>query len=115
MTWFDNFKKNKDMLQIMATEAEALGGEIFWLKEGLDIAFINKQDRDTWSADFVFQIPIKFRQEMDPVTNEHRYWASIKYEDKIGRDAGDIEVDLPQSGEEALWGLKLPNWQKENR
>lgn len=118
--WFDNFKKDKvNKLQTMARAAEGYGGETFWLPEGLDIVFLNKQDRDSWSADFVFETEIKFREELDDrgvgYNKEPRYWAFIKYEDKIGeRDAGDIEVDLPQPGEKALWGLKRPKWQREN-
>ena len=123
MTWFDNIKKKKDMLQIMATEAEALGGEIFWLEEGLDIAFINKQDRDTWAADFVFQIPIKFRQEIDPVTNEPRYWAFIEREmtdsssrvPPPDRETPSVEIDDEEQGTNYREYLRRPNWQRENR
>ena len=114
--WEDIIKNKINKLQVMATAAEAYNGETFWLDEGLDIVFLNRQDRDSWSADFVFETEIKFREEIDKITNEPRYWAFIKYEDKIGeRDAGDIEVDLPQPGEKALWRLRRPNWQKENR
>ena len=57
----------------------------------------------------------KFREEIDELTKEPRYWAFIKYDDKIGqRDAGDLEIDLPQQGEKLLANLKHPNWQKEN-
>ena len=121
--WFDNIKKKKvNKLQMMATAAEAYGGEIFWLNEGLDIVFINKQDRDSWSADFVFQIPIKFRQEMDPVTNEPRYWAFIEREmtdsssrvPPPDRETPSVEIDDEEQGTNYREYLRRPNWQRKN-
>ena len=120
--WKDIIKNKPNKLQIMATAAEAYGGEIFWLDKGLDIVFLNKQDRDSWSADFAFETEIKFRQETDPNTNQPRYWAFTprEFKDSSSRApvqdpaSPDIEVDLPEQGANYRKYLQRPNWQKEN-
>ena len=104
--WEDIIKRKPAALQVMAIAAEKMyNGEAFWLKEGLDIVFLNRQDRDSWSADFVFETEIKFREEIDKITNEPRYWAFIKYEDKIGDTATYTTNQLNNS---------ISAWQKEN-
>ena len=121
--WKDIIKDKINMLQVLATAAEAYGGETFWLDEGLDIVFLKKIDRDSWSSDFDFNKGIKFRDEIDELTKEPRYWAFISREvkDSFSRApvqdpaSPDIEVDLPEQGANYRKYLKRNYFQEENR
>tara|TARA_R110000751_G_scaffold42374_1_gene98448 strand:+ start:739 stop:1107 length:369 start_codon:yes stop_codon:yes gene_type:complete len=121
--WEDIIKKEPNKLQIMATAAEAYGGETFWLDKGLDIVFLKKIDRDSWSVDYDFNKGIKFRDEIDKITNEPRYWAFIarEFKDSSSRApvqdpaSPDIEIDLPEQGANYRKYLKRGYFKEENR
>jgi hypothetical protein len=86
MNWENIIKASDEKLKEYADAAEKHEGEVFWLDNGLDIAFNEELDRANWSADIAFEEPIKFREEKDEdneyATGETKWWAFIANDKK---------------------------------